>query len=73
MNDIIETKNSELIKNVTDQISSINNFIKWGDSHLQERADVIVVTKHPIMSLEEFAQRARAVHDDKYNFSHEQN
>lgn len=36
MNDIIETKNSELIKNVTDQISSINNFIKWGDSHLQE-------------------------------------
>lgn len=36
MNDIIETKNSELIKNVTDQINSINNFIKWGDSHLQE-------------------------------------
>ena len=36
MNDIIETQNSELIKNVTDQINSINNFIKWGDSHLQE-------------------------------------
>ena len=36
MNDIIETKNSELVKNVTDQINSINNFIKWGDSHLQE-------------------------------------
>lgn len=36
MNDIIETKNSELIKNVTNQINSINDFIKWGDSHLQE-------------------------------------
>ena len=36
MNDIIEAKNSELIQNVTDQINSINNFIKWGDSHLQE-------------------------------------
>lgn len=36
MNDIIETKNNELIKNVSDQINSINNFIKWGDGHLQE-------------------------------------
>ncbi len=35
MNDIIETKNQELIQNVTNQISSINNFISWADSHLQ--------------------------------------
>lgn len=35
MNDIIEGKNRELIQNVTNQISSINNFIKWADSHLQ--------------------------------------
>lgn len=36
MNDIIETKNQELIQNVTNQISSINNFISWADSHLQQ-------------------------------------
>ena len=36
MNDIIETQNSELIKNVSNQISSINNFIQWCDNHLQE-------------------------------------
>lgn len=36
MNDFIETKNSELIKNISDQINSINNFIHWSDSHLQE-------------------------------------
>ena len=36
MNDIIETKNRELIQNVTEQINSINNFIKWCDGHLQE-------------------------------------
>ena len=36
MNDIIETKSQELIKNVTDQISSINNFINWADNHLQQ-------------------------------------
>ena len=36
MNDIIETKNQELIQNVTSQISSINNFISWADSHLQQ-------------------------------------
>ena len=36
MNDIIETQNSELINNVTNQINSINNFIIWCDSHLQE-------------------------------------
>ena len=36
MNDIIETKNQELIQNVTNQISSINNFISWVDSHLQQ-------------------------------------
>lgn len=36
MNDIIETKNQELIQNVTSQISSINNFISWADNHLQQ-------------------------------------
>ena len=36
MNDIIETKNQELIQNVTNQICSINNFISWADSHLQQ-------------------------------------
>lgn len=36
MNDIIESKNRELIKNVSEQINSINNFIHWADSHLQE-------------------------------------
>ena len=36
MNDIIETKNQELIQNITNQISSINNFISWADSHLQQ-------------------------------------
>lgn len=36
MNDIIETKNRELIDNVIEQINSINHFIKWGDNHLQE-------------------------------------
>ena len=36
MNDIIETKNQELIQNVTNQICSINNFIRWADSHLQQ-------------------------------------
>lgn len=36
MNNVIDTKNRELIKNVSDQISSINNFIGWADSHLQE-------------------------------------
>ena len=36
MNDIIESKNLELIQNVTDQIGSINNLIKWADCHLQE-------------------------------------
>lgn len=36
MNDIIETKNQELIQNVTNQISSINNFISWADNHLQQ-------------------------------------
>lgn len=36
MNDIIESQNRELIKNVTEQINSIDNFIHWADSHLQE-------------------------------------
>lgn len=36
MNDIIETQNRELIQNVSNQINSINNFITWGDNHLQE-------------------------------------
>lgn len=36
MNDIIEIQNRELIKNVADQINSINNFIKWSDSNLKE-------------------------------------
>lgn len=36
MNDIIENKNLELIQNVTNQIGSINNLIKWADCHLQE-------------------------------------
>lgn len=36
MNDMIEAKNQELIQNVTSQISSINNFIRWADSHLQQ-------------------------------------
>ena len=36
MNDIIETQNQELIQNVSGQIESINRFIAWGDTHLQE-------------------------------------
>lgn len=36
MNDFIESKNNELIKNVSEQIRSINNFIRWADNHLQE-------------------------------------
>lgn len=36
MNDIIETRNQELIHNVNNQISSINNFIVWADAHLQQ-------------------------------------
>lgn len=36
MNDIVETRNQELIQNVTSQISSINSFIQWADSHLQQ-------------------------------------
>lgn len=36
MNDIIDKKNIELIRTVSEQINSINNFIKWCDNHLQE-------------------------------------
>lgn len=36
MNDIIETKNQELIDNITNQISYINNFIIWVDNYLQQ-------------------------------------
>lgn len=36
MNDFIEIKNSELIENISNQIKSIDNFIDWSDSHLQE-------------------------------------
>lgn len=36
MNNIIETKNNELIANVSAQISSINDFIAWADAHLQQ-------------------------------------
>ena len=36
MNDIIESKNKELIDNVNAQISSINRFIEWADAHLQQ-------------------------------------
>lgn len=36
MNDFIESKNRDLIKNVSDQITAINNFIHWADNHLQE-------------------------------------
>ena len=36
MNDIIETKNTELIQNVSNQISTINNFISWVDANLED-------------------------------------
>lgn len=36
MNDIIETRNNELIEKISLQINSINNFVKWADLHLQE-------------------------------------
>lgn len=36
MNDFIESKNQELIQNISEQINSINNFIKWADRHLQQ-------------------------------------
>lgn len=34
MNDVIDVKNEELIQNVSSQISSIDRFISWADSHL---------------------------------------
>lgn len=36
MNDIVETRNQDLIQNVTNQITFINNFIKWSDGYLQQ-------------------------------------
>ena len=36
MNDFIESQNRDLINNISQQISSINNFIHWADNHLQE-------------------------------------
>ncbi len=36
MNDFIETRNNDLIKNISDQINSINDFINWVDKNLQE-------------------------------------
>ena len=40
MNDIIEAKNQELVQNVVCQINSINDFIKWSQSHLDESRKV---------------------------------
>lgn len=40
MNDIIESKNRELMQNVNNQINSINNFIKWTQSNLAESRKV---------------------------------
>jgi hypothetical protein len=36
MNDIIETKNKQLIQNVSEQIASINKFVQWTNLNLKE-------------------------------------
>lgn len=36
MNNIIESKNQEMVQNITEQIDSLNSFAKWSDKNLQE-------------------------------------
>lgn len=36
MNNIIETKNQEMVQNITEQIDCLNKFLKWSDKYLQE-------------------------------------
>ena len=36
MNNIIESKNQEMVQNITEQIESLNSFAKWSDKNLQE-------------------------------------
>ena len=45
MKDIIEKQNHELIKNISDQIDSINEFIRWSQSNLAESRKVEVFKK----------------------------
>lgn len=45
MKDIIEKQNQELIKNISDQIDSINEFIRWSQSNLAESRKVEVFKK----------------------------
>ena len=46
-------------------------FMQSPDSHLQGKGcrDCGYKASHPIMSVEEFVKRARAVHGDKYDYS----
>lgn len=36
MDNTIDTRNAALIQNISNQIAGINQFIQWGDAHLQE-------------------------------------